>query len=115
MNWYLQVLKNYVGFSGRARREEYWMFVLFNCIASFVLGLIDGLLGIQILSSLYSLAVMIPSLALQFRRLHDIDRSAWWLLLAFVPLVGAIVLFIFTVLPGTVGDNKYGADPKSVA
>lgn len=112
MNWYLQVLQNYCGFSGRARRKEYWMFVLVNLIVSFVLGLVDGFLGIQILTSLYNLAILIPNFALQFRRLHDIDRSAWWLLLAFVPLVGAIVLLIFTLLPGTVGENKYGADPK---
>lgn len=118
MNWYLNVLKNnYCNFSGRARREEYWMFVLFNVIFSLAASVIDfilaSIIGISFVGTLYSLAVLVPGLALEFRRLHDIDKSAWWLLIALVPVVGAIVLFVFSVLPGTVGDNKYGADPKA--
>ena len=112
MNWYIKAIKNYVTFSGRARRKEYWMFALFNVIFGLVLGIIDSLLGISILSSLYSLFVLIPNLSVSFRRLHDIDKSAWWLLISFVPVVGAIVLLIFVLLPGTVGANRYGGDPK---
>lgn len=119
MDWYLKVLKNYVGFSGRARRKEYWMFTLFNLIVSIVLMLIDGMMGslneggFGLLSGLYSLAVLLPSLAVSFRRLHDIDKSAWWLLIALVPFVGAIVLLVFMVMEGTRGENRFGPDPKS--
>ena len=112
MGWYLQSIKNYCNFSGRARRQEYWMFVLFNAIFSFILSIIDGMIGIKILTSLYSLFILMPDLAIQFRRLHDIDKSAWWLLIGFIPIVGAIVLLVFTVKPGTIGANKYGEDPK---
>ena len=122
MNWYLNVLKQYAVFKGRARRKEYWFFILFNLIASVVLtvidfmtGLLDAELGIGLLSGLYSLAVLIPSLAVTVRRLHDTDRSGWWLLLGLVPLLGAIVLLVFMLLDGTPGDNRHGASPKGVA
>jgi len=130
MNWYLAVLKNYVGFSGRARRKEYWMFVLFNIIAAIVLGILDGVLGtrivtgavdafgkpqaVGILGSLYGLAIFVPSLAVLWRRLHDTSRSGWWFLLALIPCVGVFVLLVFLVLPGTPGPNQYGADPKTL-
>lgn len=119
MDWYLKVLKNYVGFSGRARRKEYWMFTLFSVIVSIVLMLIDGAIGSMneggfgLLSGLYSLAVLLPSLAVSFRRLHDIDKSAWWLLIALVPFIGAIVLLVFAVMEGTRGENRFGPDPKA--
>ncbi|MGQ4582322.1 DUF805 domain-containing protein [Lysobacter sp. F60174L2] len=119
MDWYLKVLKNYVGFEGRARRKEYWMFTLFNVIVSFVLGIIDGLgglmteSGIGMLGLLYTLAVLLPSIAVGVRRLHDIDKSGWWLLLVFIPLIGAIVLLVFAVMEGTRGSNRFGEDPKS--
>ncbi|MDR0217719.1 MAG: DUF805 domain-containing protein [Enterobacteriaceae bacterium] len=116
MNWYLQVLKNYANFSGRARRKEYWMFYLFNIIVTIaiaVLGsIIDQSIGI-VLACLYLLFAFIPGLAVTVRRLHDIDRSGWWFLLAFVP-VGGFVLFIFSVLDGTEGSNSYGENPKSM-
>ena len=122
MNWYLNVLKQYAVFKGRARRKEYWFFILFNLIASVVLtvidfmtGFLDPELGIGLLSGLYSLAVLIPSLAVTVRRLHDTDRSGWWLLLGLVPLLGAIVLLVFMLLDGTPGDNRHGASPKGVA
>jgi len=122
MNWYLDVLKQYAVFKGRARRKEYWFFILFNLIASVVLtvidfmtGLLDAELGIGLLSGLYSLAVLIPSLAVTVRRLHDTDRSGWWLLIGLVPLLGAIVLLVFMLLDSTPGDNRYGANPKGVA
>jgi len=120
MNWYLQVLKKYAVFSGRARRKEYWFFFLFNIIASIVLSVIDVTVGtfsatsgVGLLSGIYGLAVIIPSIAVGVRRLHDIDRTGWWLLIAFIPLIGVLVLLVFALLPGTAGDNKYGPDPKA--
>ncbi len=115
MNWYSHVIKNYCNFSGRASRQEYWMFVLFNIIFAFIAGFIDGIIDSQIFSTLYSLFVFIPSLSLTFRRLHDIDKSAWWILISLVPVVGGVVLFVFTVLPGTIGANRYGNDPKDAS
>ena len=118
MSWYLAVLKKYAVFSGRARRKEYWFFILFNLIITIVLTMIDGAMGglgeggIGILSGIYSLAVFLPSLAVTIRRLHDTDRTGWWFLIAFIPLIGAIVLLVFMVLDGTPAANQYGPDPK---
>ena len=114
MNWYLDVLKNkYALFSGRARRMEYWMFTLFNVIISFALGFIEGILGGPgILGLIYGLAVLIPGIAVTIRRLHDTDRSGWWLLIIFVPIIGALVLLVFMILEGTPGENQYGPNPK---
>lgn len=115
MNWYLEVLKKYAVFSGRARRKEYWMFFLFNLIIALVLGFIEGLAGGPgVIGSLYSLAVLIPGIAVSVRRLHDTDRSGWWLLIAFVPLIGFIVLLLFMVQEGQTRENEYGSDPKNV-
>lgn len=92
MDWYLKVLKNYLGFGGRARRKEYWMFILVNIIFTFVLGLLDAMLGWQraggegVLTTIYGVLIFLPWWAVQFRRLHDTDRSAWWLLLLLIPL-----------------------------
>ena len=114
MHWYLDVLKNYTGFSGRARRTELWMFWLINLGIAIVLTVIESILGLPgVLSGLYNLAILLPSIAVGMRRLHDTDRSGWWLLIAFVPLLGAIVLLIFFCLEGTKGDNQYGPDPKA--
>lgn len=116
MNWYLAVLKNYAGFSGRARRMEYWMFTLFNAVIIAVLDLIGmAVRAGTYLGGLYSLAVLIPSLAVAVRRLHDTGKSGWWVLIAIVPLIGWIVLLVFMVLPGDRGDNAHGPDPKMVA
>jgi uncharacterized membrane protein YhaH (DUF805 family) len=119
VSWYLEALKKYAVFSGRARRMEYWYFVLFNLIVLIVLELIDALLGtfnfvqgIGLLSGIYSLAVIIPSLAVTVRRLHDIDRTGWWILINLIPLIGTIVLLVFALTPGTPGSNRYGPDPK---
>lgn len=113
MNWYIEVLKKYAVFSGRARRMEYWMFVLFNFIIAVVLGIVEGILGSPaILSTIYTLAVLIPSIAVSMRRLHDIGRTGWWLLIAFVPLIGAVVLIVFMVLDSQPGSNAYGPNPK---
>ena len=114
MNWYIEVLKKYVTFSGRARRAEYWMFTLFNLIAAVILMAVDGALGsTPILYSIYMLAVLLPSLAVTIRRLHDTDRSGWWLLLGLIPLVGPIVLLVFFCFEGTREENRFGADPKA--
>jgi uncharacterized membrane protein YhaH (DUF805 family) len=99
---------------------EYWYFVLFNILVSIVLAGIDGLLfgtldsgmGVGLLSGIYGLAILIPSLAVSVRRLHDIDRSGWWILIALVPLIGTIVLLVFALLEGTAGPNRYGPNPK---
>lgn len=116
MNYYLDVLKKYVVFEGRARRKEFWMFVLFNLIISLVLGVLDALLKINnTLGMIYSLAVFLPSLAVGIRRLHDTDRSGWWVLIGFVPVIGAIMLLVFAVMDSTPGQNKYGPSPKGSA
>ncbi len=112
MNWYLAVLKNYVGFNGRARRTEFWMFFLFNLIISIVLQIIGLALKNQILLYIYDLAVLIPTLAVGARRLHDTGRSAWWLLIGLVPLLGAIVVLALCLPAGQPGNNQYGPDPK---
>lgn len=112
MNCYLDVLKKYGAFSGRACRTEFWMFALFNFIIYIVLIVMGEVLGIprQIPANLYSLAVLLPSIAVSARRLHDTDRSGLWLLIAFIPVIGSIVLFIYFVLPSTPGSNSYGPD-----
>jgi uncharacterized membrane protein YhaH (DUF805 family) len=115
MNWYLAVLKNYVGFSGRARRTEYWMFVLFNFIIGVVLEILAAVAHpLAFLYYLYALAVLLPSLAVGFRRLHDTNRTAWWLLIGIIPIIGWIWLLVLFCQPGTQGPNQYGPDPKAV-
>jgi uncharacterized membrane protein YhaH (DUF805 family) len=122
VSWYLEALKKYAVFGGRSRRKEYWYFVLFNIIVGVVLAGIDVLLGtfssaqnIGLLSGIYSLAVFIPSLAVTVRRLHDIDRTGWWILINLVPLIGTIVLLVFAVTDGTPGSNRYGPNPKETS
>jgi uncharacterized membrane protein YhaH (DUF805 family) len=119
MEWATLPLKKYADFSGRARRKEYWMFTLLLLVAGFVLGIVEGVLGLSgtvgpygPLSLLFMLAIIVPSIAVGVRRLHDTGRSGWWLLLYFLPIIGAIVLLVFMVLDGTRGPNEYGADPK---
>jgi uncharacterized membrane protein YhaH (DUF805 family) len=106
MNYYFKVLQNYATFSGRARRKEYWMFVLFNVIVSFVFGFVCGLIGIPELANLYTLAVLLPSIAVGVRRMHDVGKSGWFLL---IPIYN----FILAVTEGEKGENQYGADPKA--
>ena len=113
MNWYLDVLKKYAVFTGRARRKEYWMFVLFSVIVTIVLSLVEGIVGGPgVLSGLYALAVLIPSIAVGVRRLHDTGRSGWWILIGLVPLVGIIVLIVFFVADSQPGTNQYGPNPE---
>jgi uncharacterized membrane protein YhaH (DUF805 family) len=134
MEWMLMPLKRYAQFNGRSRRKEYWMWVLFVILAYVVLSFIDGMLGLGggpwagssamsggsnygagisggLLASLFALATFIPGLAVSVRRLHDVDRSGWWLLLGFIPLIGAIILIIWYCTAGTNGANRFGPDP----
>lgn len=114
MNYYLDVLKKYAVFTGRARRKEYWMFFLFNVIISFVIGFIDGFIGTAgILAIVYALGTLLPGIGVAIRRLHDTDRSGWWLLISLVPIVGFIVLLVFLVSDSQPGENKYGPNPKA--
>lgn len=127
MNWYLEVIKNnYANFSGRARRKEYWMFTLVNTIIITVLyailissvdmntGEMSSLGSIAgIIIGIYSLAIIVPSLAVTIRRFHDQDKSGWMFLLAFIPAIGGLIVFVFMCLEGTKGDNRFGPDPKA--
>ena len=106
MNYYLKVLQNYATFNGRARRSEYWYFLLFNLIISIVLGFMGGMMGITALSNLYTLVVLIPSIAVGVRRMHDVGKSGWFILIPIYNLILACT-------EGTKGDNEYGTDPKS--
>ena len=122
MNWFVAVLKKYAEFSGRARRAEYWYFVLFYVLIFFALSIVDGVagtfddeFGVGLLGGLFVLGTFIPSLAVTVRRLHDTDRSGWWILLNLVPLVGGIIVLVFTCLDGTSGDNRFGPNPKAAA
>jgi uncharacterized membrane protein YhaH (DUF805 family) len=114
------VLSKYVGFTGRARRSEYWWFFLFTILVSIVTAVLDNALGLNFvdgsstgfIGTVVSLALLLPGLAVAVRRLHDTDRTGWWLLIALVPVVGAIVLIVFFVLDGTPGANRFGPSPK---
>jgi uncharacterized membrane protein YhaH (DUF805 family) len=121
MNWYLKVLKQYADFNGRARRKEYWMFALFNFIFTIVAIILDyaldltvGELPYGVIYFLYTLAVFIPSLAVVVRRLHDVGKSGWMILIPLIPLIGSIWLFILLVTDSKPGENQYGQNPKEV-
>lgn len=115
MNWFMICMQKYATFDGRARRKEYWMFYLFYILIVFVAAVVDGMIGNQsaVVASLASLALLLPFLAVTVRRLHDTDRSGWWVLIGLIPLIGGLVLFIFACLDGTEGDNRFGSDPKA--
>jgi uncharacterized membrane protein YhaH (DUF805 family) len=106
---------NYVNFSGRAVRSEYWYWVLFVVLLSIVTNIIDAVIsgtsGFAILSTIVSLGLFLPGLAVGIRRLHDLDKSGWWALLIFIPLVGAIILIVWACTRGTMGPNRFGPDP----
>jgi len=121
MNWYLAVLKNYAGFSGRARRKEYWMFALFNIIFTLIamgldniLGTTAGMLPYGVFYFIYMLAVFIPGLAVGVRRLHDVGKSGWMLLIAIIPIIGPIWLLVLMVSDSKPGENRHGLNPKEV-
>ncbi|MCW8193407.1 DUF805 domain-containing protein [Proteobacteria bacterium 005FR1] len=109
MEWYLEVLKKYAVFDGRAQRVEFWWFVLINLIIAVVLGWIS-----ETLSSIYGLAVLLPAIGVSIRRLHDTGRTGWWLLLSFLPVIGTIILIIFYVQDSEEGTNEYGPNPKAL-
>ncbi|HET7187147.1 MAG TPA: DUF805 domain-containing protein [Gemmatimonadaceae bacterium] len=122
MNWYLEVLRKYAVFDGRARRKEYWMFSLISILISMALGFASGFVGaamglssnaITLLALVYSVAVLVPSLAVWTRRMHDTGRSGWWLLLILVPIIGAIALLVFSLQDSEPGTNAYGKNPKT--
>jgi uncharacterized membrane protein YhaH (DUF805 family) len=119
MNWFLAALKKYAVFSGRSRRSEYWYFVLFYFLICVVLAIVDMMAGtmneagdIGLLSGLFGLAMIIPSLSVGVRRLHDIGKSGWWLLIGLIPLVGAIILIVWFATDAPPGPNEYGPSPK---
>ncbi len=119
MNWYIEVLKKYTEFSGRSRRKEYWYFVLFNIIVSFIfiaidfaVGTFNAEAGYGVFNTIYSLAVLLPSIGVAIRRLHDIGRSGWWLLIGLIPFIGFIVLIVFFVKDSQPRENQYGPNPK---
>lgn len=114
MEWYLKVLKNYATFAGRARRKEFWMFELFSLIALVVLLILDFVVGTYfVLYGLYCVGIILPSLAVTVRRLHDLGKSGWWIFISLVPLIGGIWLLVLLVTDGTAGDNPYGPSPKA--
>jgi uncharacterized membrane protein YhaH (DUF805 family) len=125
MSLMFQPFKKFADFQGRARRSEYWLFSLFCFGVGVVIGILrvatGGLESLEsgrmdplgIVNLLFSLAILVPSLAVGFRRLHDTDRSAWWILIGLIPLIGWITLIVFYLLPGTTGPNRFGPDPKS--
>jgi len=102
---------NYVKFSGRAIRSEYWYWVLFTALGNIVAGIIDAVIGTSVINPLFGLAVILPSIAVAIRRLHDLDRTGWWILIGLIPLIGWIILIIWYCSRGTVGPNRFGADP----
>lgn len=121
MHWYFAVVGKYATFAGRARRKEYWMFALVNfviCAALAIAGMVmlgksqNSALVMDAVLGVYLLLILLPSLAVTVRRLHDTGRSGWWFWIQLVPFVGPIVLFVFTVLDGTPGTNAYGPSPK---
>ncbi len=124
MHWYLTVLKNYAVFKGRARRKEFWFFILIDTVIYTLLSIVDIVSDVIIYgewssetsvgfaSTCYVLLTLIPRIALTVRRLHDTGKSGFWLFSLLVPPVGIIVLFVFSLLDSDSGDNKYGQNPK---
>lgn len=121
MNWFTDVLtKKYAEFDGRARRTEFWMFTLISTLISIALAVVDTFVlaptvGVGFLQPLYGLAVLVPSIAVGVRRLHDTGKSGLWYLLILVPCIGALVLIIFFVQDSQPGSNQYGPNPKGAA
>jgi uncharacterized membrane protein YhaH (DUF805 family) len=119
MNWFVSGLKRYAVFRGRAGRPEYWYFTLIYFLVALVLGALDFIAGTYnpesgtgLFSSIFAIVLLIPVLAVTVRRLHDTGRSGWWLLIGLLPLIGFIVLLIFTLQRGTAGANAYGEGPE---
>ena len=121
MHHYLTVLKMYAVVNGRCPRKTFWLFFLFSTLFSLACSAVDELLGLKVfsdqglLSLIYSVVLLIPSVAVGVRRLHDLDRSGWWLLIMLIPLLGTLLLLIYFCLRGTVGPNRFGPDPLDEA
>lgn len=115
IEYYKKYWSNYVNFQGRARRSEMWYPVLCNFLVALVLGILINLVNaLSILSVLFSLATLLPSLSVEVRRLHDVGKSGWWLFIALVPLVGAILLLVWFCTDSNPAENQYGPNPKGV-
>jgi len=121
MKWYFKVLKQYADFGGRARRKEYWIFALFNIIFLIAAMILDNTFGIAIegfgygpIYGLYVLALLTPGLAVTARRLHDVGKSGWMILITLIPLIGAIWLLFLMAADSKPGVNKYGQNPKEL-
>ncbi|MCL9783186.1 DUF805 domain-containing protein [Vibrio sp. S4M6] len=121
MKWYIQAFKKYAVFTGRARRKEYWYFILFNTIVMMLLMVVSGIasflnpdtaIGFSVLYFIYALVAFIPTIAVSVRRLHDTNRSGWMMLIQLIPIVGAIVLLVLFVFDSQPGENQYGVNPK---
>jgi uncharacterized membrane protein YhaH (DUF805 family) len=123
MAWYLLAWQRATDFNGRSRRTEYWMFQLFNFLAALALGLLafasgtlfgekDGFNVFAICMGMFGVVSFVPALSITIRRLHDIGRSGWWYFIAFVPLIGGLILFVFTLLDSDPDRNEYGPNPK---
>jgi len=121
MNNYIEVIQKYAVFSGRASRKEYWMFFLMNIIIGGCMGIVIGLikgfthLDLTILIHLYTLALLCPNIGVSVRRLHDTNRSGWWMLVGLVPLIGPIIVLVFMANEGTPADNNFGPNPNANA
>ena len=111
MSWFLVALKKYAVSSGRARRKEYWYFALFYVAICVLLGIVSGDRRDDTVAGVLALAMCLPSLAVTVRRLHDTDRSGWWILIGFIPAIGGLVLLVFALLPSNPGHNQYGSNP----
>ena len=123
MEWYLKVVRdNFANFNGRARRKEYWMFILFNFLIALGIGVVTGILSAiseslgmlgAVIYVIYAIAILIPNLAVIVRRLHATGNSGWMILISFIPLIGGIWLLVLMCTEGNVGPNEYGPDPKA--
>lgn len=121
MNWFLFALSKYADFSGRSRRSEYGYFILFYLLLYFALtaldrltGLFAGVTSIGVFAGIFSLLMLIPSIAVSVRRLHDTGRSCWWLLISIMPVIGTLVLIAFALQDGQQGENRFGDNPKVI-
>ncbi len=119
MSWWLAAMKKYVDFSGRARRKEYWMFVLFNLIFMILALILDAILGSAnenlgygLFYTLFSLGILLPTWSVTVRRLHDVGKSGWWIFISIIPLIGGLWLFILTITDGQPEAHQYGLNPK---
>jgi uncharacterized membrane protein YhaH (DUF805 family) len=122
MEWYLKVMRQYADFSGRARRKEYWMFILFNVIFAIIAMVLDNVLGLNFeegsggpIYIIYALIALIPGLAVAVRRLHDVGKSGWMFFIVLIPIIGSIWLLVLMCSEGESSSNAYGSNPKDAS